>query len=566
MKNLIKTIIRITLIMGILLSFTGGNQNSVNAFPVETCTWEGTISSTWHNPLNWDCGIIPTLFDDVVIPPVTTNPELDKLGVANSITIQDGGQLTIGAGVFTGVTAYSIIIETGGQLNIDTLAVDAEVTADSIEIYGQLNIDAGAEVTANSILIDTAGQLNIDGGMKIDILANSFINNGTITIVKELLTINKLSIGGGSFDNNGEVTGGGILILEGAGTHTGTFSCDTLIFSLTLVRQQNTFESESSIVADKIWVLGNHDVYISGSIEVASELLISQASNVTISTFGDLNSVLLIPDIVTVEDTSQLTYYVDIDKTLYGEGTIEANLTNAGTVSLGDDSPGIITIVGDYTQEIDGSLNLKLGGTEGTQYDQLEVSGSATLGGTLNVTFFDGFTPSAGDSFTLLTCGSHTGTFSTLILPELALGLGWYIDYHFEFFVVLRVVEVGSISGTVFYDGSLPLSKIEVNAFLDPDGSPTKKGVIVEVGADYITYVINDLTPGEYYVSAFVDIDGDGGPPLPDEPVGWYDNDADGIPDPVTVVGGETTPNIDITLEDSLEDSYLQIYIPLVVR
>jgi hypothetical protein len=229
-------------------------------------------------------------------------------------------------------------------------------------------------------------------------------------------------------------------------------------------------------------------------------------------------------------------------------------------------SPGIITIEVDYTQESVGLLNLELGGTTEGTYDQLVVTGTAALGGTLNVITINGFIPSAGDSFTLLKYGGTlTGTFSTENLPDLAPGLQWRIEYHSDA-VVLEVVEVGSISGTVFYDGSLPLSKIKVNAFLDVDDPPVADATILTIGDGFVTYIIEDLPENDFFVSAFIDKDDDGGPPLPDEPVGWYDNDADGIPNPVAVVSGETTPDIDITLEDSLEDSYLQIYIPLVVR
>ena len=49
-----------------------------------------------------------------------------------------------------------------------------------------------------------------------------------------------------------------------------------------------------------------------------------------------------------------------------------------------------------------------------TQYDQLTVSGTATLGGTLNVGLFGGFTPTPGSSFDVLTAGTRTGTFATV--------------------------------------------------------------------------------------------------------------------------------------------------------
>src|SRR5207244_1504320 len=46
--------------------------------------------------------------------------------------------------------------------------------------------------------------------------------------------------------------------------------------------------------------------------------------------------------------------------------------------------------------------------------DQLRISGLATLAGTLNVNLINSFTPSAGNTFPLLTFGSRSGTFGTI--------------------------------------------------------------------------------------------------------------------------------------------------------
>jgi hypothetical protein len=102
--------------------------------------------------------------------------------------------------------------------------------------------------------------------------------------------------------------------------------------------------------------------------------------------------------------------------TLSGSGTVTAAVVLSGQVNPGGvDSSGVLTIVGNYTQEASGVLTIELGGlTPGTQFDQLKVSGSATLNGTLDVSTIGGFTPGSGDSFQVLTYGSHTGEFETI--------------------------------------------------------------------------------------------------------------------------------------------------------
>jgi len=104
---------------------------------------------------------------------------------------------------------------------------------------------------------------------------------------------------------------------------------------------------------------------------------------------------------------------------LAGAGTVTANVTSAGHAVPGLPL-GALDISGNYTQSTAGSLDVSLGGTNGgTDYDQLLLTGTgvASLGGTLNVDLVNGFTPTGGDSFTLLTFTSATGAFQSMSLP-----------------------------------------------------------------------------------------------------------------------------------------------------
>jgi len=111
--------------------------------------------------------------------------------------------------------------------------------------------------------------------------------------------------------------------------------------------------------------------------------------------------------------------------TLENQGTINAphntslrqqagaafNFNNFGTVNPGTPL-GTLFMDGNYTQNSSGTLNVEIGGTTpGTQHDQLRVfngvasgTGNTNLSGTLNVNFVNGFTPSAGQFFQIMTC------------------------------------------------------------------------------------------------------------------------------------------------------------------
>ncbi|HWN93747.1 MAG TPA: hypothetical protein VNT99_01830 [Methylomirabilota bacterium] len=100
---------------------------------------------------------------------------------------------------------------------------------------------------------------------------------------------------------------------------------------------------------------------------------------------------------------------------LVGNGTFTGPIrNNGGTVAPGF-SPGKITINGNYTQGANGILNLEIGGTTaGTEYDQLVVNGTATLGGTLNVSLINGFQPAVGDVFNIIAPSAFSGAFATI--------------------------------------------------------------------------------------------------------------------------------------------------------
>src|SRR5207248_5918440 len=81
----------------------------------------------------------------------------------------------------------------------------------------------------------------------------------------------------------------------------------------------------------------------------------------------------------------------------------------AGTVRPGH-SPGTIRINGNYTQTGNGTLTMEIAGLQpGSQYDQLLVSGNASLAGTLKLSWLNGYLPNDGDTFQLMNYYSENG-------------------------------------------------------------------------------------------------------------------------------------------------------------
>ncbi len=98
------------------------------------------------------------------------------------------------------------------------------------------------------------------------------------------------------------------------------------------------------------------------------------------------------------------------------EGSMTGAVSNQGTLGFFG-APSVITITGNYTQSSAGVLDVDFGGTSLTEYDQLQVSGTATLAGTLNVDLINGFTISPLQEFQIVTYGTVSGTFATNNYP-----------------------------------------------------------------------------------------------------------------------------------------------------
>jgi fibronectin-binding autotransporter adhesin len=101
--------------------------------------------------------------------------------------------------------------------------------------------------------------------------------------------------------------------------------------------------------------------------------------------------------------------------TVKGTGTISGSINNTGGIVSPGDSPGTLTITGNYIQGAAGELDILIDGySPGTQFDVLSVNGMTTLNGSLHIIFGDGFTPQLKDQFTFLNSGGISGAFSSV--------------------------------------------------------------------------------------------------------------------------------------------------------
>ncbi|MCF8244246.1 MAG: BspA family leucine-rich repeat surface protein, partial [Saprospiraceae bacterium] len=158
-----------------------------------------------------------------------------------------------------------------------------------------------------------------------------------------------------------------------------------------------------------------HTVSLSSGDGMCKELAIEATATLSI---GDGRTLTV--------STNGITNHGTVNNTASGaSSTITGSLfTNAadGTISPGA-SPGCIAFGSGLTNN--GTITIEVNGTTAcSQFDRLTVTGTATLGGTLDVTI--GYSPTNGDVITFLDATSISGTFATVNPP---LPSGWSLAY-----------------------------------------------------------------------------------------------------------------------------------------
>ena len=114
---------------------------------------------------------------------------------------------------------------------------------------------------------------------------------------------------------------------------------------------------------------------------------------------------------------------------LSGRGIVLGDVTNEGNVKPGYPI-GSLTIAGNYAQLLNGTLTIDVVGIDPDASDHLDISGSATLDGTLEVRFVNGLLPITGQVIKVLGVGDAlAGSFAQIIFPDLRAGFQFQTEF-----------------------------------------------------------------------------------------------------------------------------------------
>jgi hypothetical protein len=395
----------------------------------------------WNDPSVWAGGVVPTTADSVVI--AAGHTVTVTAAAASSAVLIEGGATATNLNINSGITltvTRSVIINrptADGIANIVNVGAGT-LTAAEVDLRGNntnptriacLRISTGTVNLIGNTAAGIDGSVTATGtGSEVLFTGNGILNftknfmsgtnpgvltagtgtiaaNGTAIMIFGGYTYNNITVAGSNtvqFIGNPII--GGVFTnttnnlnvkIRGNLTSNGTFNAGTGIY---------TFESTSPITnpATALTLTGNITL---------PRIEIDTNTTVTIATGSTLTNSNTLTNYGTLVSTGTFTKTAGAYR---GNGTFSGKTyTNTTTVAPGD-SIACMTFLNGYNNGT-GILDLDISGaTACTLHDQLVVTGTANVGGTLNIDL-GSYNPSVGQKFTIISgASSYTGSFANI--------------------------------------------------------------------------------------------------------------------------------------------------------
>jgi hypothetical protein len=419
---------------------------------------QGAVNVNWHSDFNRASGAYENagqfrVAEGITLRVLSGNPQFTQSGglldihggfnlYSGAFTLA-GGALTNSGGFYLETGTFNF---TGGSMGGNALGLNASTLNVGPDAVSPIGLTLGGASTLNAAAIQPGQTVWVAGGI-YNSHTTLTVPNGFVSHGRFLFESRNAGYTSGLTLSQGVLTNAPDGVID---FNTGTggarpFSANLLNQGIVNVNFSANFNKAGGVLVNEgsVNVAGGQVLTIAGSfVQVAGATRLNGA---TLSAAGG----------VTLQGG-----------TLAGTGAIPGSLVNGGGVNMGDGG-GVLT-VGAYTQTAPGVLVIKVGGlAAGTEYDQLRVSGAATLGGKLRVLLAGGYVPLEGDSFTVVTGAGLSGGFASLDLPPLASGLGWRasgVGGGFTLSVVANAGAAFHISGVVKNSLEQPLAGATVFA------------------------------------------------------------------------------------------------------
>ncbi|WP_157256642.1 hypothetical protein [Methyloversatilis discipulorum] len=312
------------------------------------------------------------------------------------------GQSSWTRGTLTG----NLVIANGATLTLSTTGSD-DVQGTSYKRFGAGSLSNFGTLAWQEGHIDVVGNARVDNAGLVDITGNFSFGDRSVGV--GTLTLNNLASGTIRKSGGGETSIGTLGIPGGTANYANVINDGDIMVESGSLRFGIGYSGAP----------GGGTFVHNGRLDVVAGALLEFGGSLTHngSSFIDSGATLRRIGGFTNAASGLIEGFGTVD---VGAGN---TLRNDGTMRIGDLFNGVYThgtmrVTGNYVQGSGGQLLMAVGGNAAGEYDQLAVSGSATLGGALIVSEAPGYVRETV-AIDLITAGAGlSNSFATVTLPD----------------------------------------------------------------------------------------------------------------------------------------------------
>jgi hypothetical protein len=348
-----------------------------------TATWTGNActvrSCSWFTAGNWSPTQVPGTASDVCVPTFTTADATTTRSISvHSIQVSEGGQIIFGAAkvsIATSLNNQGLISMYGTTLSVGSIDMP---NPGEIDVFDNSSLTSPAfSNTTGTLWVYPGGTLRLaDNPVQLqngNLSGGNWLVSGVLIFPSDISQITTEP--GAAYDTVVQVdTGATFQDANGNNPLTTLTSVgpNTVVSVASLTVAQD-LTSQGSVGAGTLTINGTYTLESGASAGVS----------------GSLTATSVI---------------VQAGATLGGGGTVASTVTNNGNLS----PSGTLSVTGNYTQASSASLTELFGNAT------LHVNSNAMLSGALKVTVNPKRPPLSGASYTALTAGSISGSFTSV--------------------------------------------------------------------------------------------------------------------------------------------------------
>jgi hypothetical protein len=419
-------------------SLNKGAGSAIFNFNAGTLSFSTNLLLDTTSPL--DSNLVLTGVKTLSVVGTTTLSGFNTLtldgGTFSTGALANNGGFTFNKGTF-GLTGANLTIGAGGLFG-SSVQFNSNQT---VKVRNTTTINSGSVLALNNSAFisgttNNNGQLAL-GGVISNLGGGTLNNAGKITGTGQVSAPLNNMIGGevratsGNdmvFTNTNNTNSGRITVVDGSVDFTqGLTNASTGLISGRGIVATGSTAATGLINQGNIAVSGTTDFIGDVSNTGAGKIVISGGAT---ATFHD--------DVI--HNGSEIRVSSGSQAVFLGAVSGASAYTGTGTVFFEGDlrpgnSPALVTVGGDMALGAASNTTMELGGLlRGAQYDAMDIGGTLSLNGMLNVALYDlgsgSFMPHAGASFDLFTAETLQGKFSSLTYTALpAPNLSWHLDY-----------------------------------------------------------------------------------------------------------------------------------------